>query len=70
MHCTRCGSTPTKVVVSENNPSQQPRPYHCPCCWQTHRSDKRRGYWTLVTVAAARSCAVTVPMACHPEAAA
>src|SRR5712691_8315782 len=37
MACRACGKEhpPETVTWSERNESQQPRPYHCPQCWQT-----------------------------------
>ena len=58
MKCAACGKEhpPEKVTWSEGNPSQQPRPYHCPQCWQTGRTDKKHKYWTTGMVAQAENC--------------
>jgi DNA-directed RNA polymerase subunit RPC12/RpoP len=58
MRCVACGKEhpPEKVTWSERNPSQQPRPYHCPQCWQAGRSDKENTYWHTGTVADAENC--------------
>jgi len=58
MKCDACRKEhpPERVTRSEGNPSQQPRPYHCPSCWQATRGDKKHRYWNIGTVAEAESC--------------
>jgi hypothetical protein len=58
MSCVACSKEhpPEKVTWSEENPSQQPRPYHCTDCWQVRRSDKTPSYWKTGTVGQAQSC--------------
>jgi hypothetical protein len=42
---------PMHVVGSTYNETNQPRPYHCPDCWQANKPDKRSGNWPLTPYA-------------------
>ena len=56
--CPCCGKShpPEQVMWSEGNPLQQPRPYHCPQCWQAQRPGRMDTYWKTGTVAEAEGC--------------
>lgn len=58
LRCIRCGKQhpPEKVILSEGNPSKQPRPYHCLCCPETRPMSVRADYWQKMTVAEAQGC--------------
>lgn len=45
---------PFKAATANKTRPHGPRPYHCPDCWQVHRSGTRPGNWrTYTTVEAA-----------------
>ena len=68
MTCNACNKAhpPESVTWTERNPSQQPRPYHCPSCWQARRDDKEEAYWDTGTVAEAEACRKHGPHAPAP----
>ncbi len=58
MKCKACDKEhpPEEVTWSERNSSQQPRPYHCPRCWQTRRKRTKRSNWDTGPVRVAKAC--------------
>lgn len=56
--CVNCGRQhpPEKIALSEGNSSKQPRPFHCLCCLETKRGDKKSSNWQVMAIADARNC--------------